>query len=64
MKEQSAPAGTCRVCFGEVIEKIVSVFVGEPIYGPRSRDQTSKRRDGYYCTECGIRYEFPPPPKE
>ena len=53
--------GACRVCGGDVMEKIVTKFdpkMGPMIIGPGSRQQFYDVREGYYCQSCGIKYEF------
>ena len=55
--------GACKVCGGDVTEKIVREFnpmTGPPIIGPGSRQQYSYVSKGLYCKRCGIRYEFVP----
>ena len=53
--------GVCKVCKGEVVEKIVAKFdslTGPPIIGPGSANQYKKVSEGYYCKNCGLKYEF------
>jgi hypothetical protein len=55
--------GACKVCGGDVTEKIVQEYnpmTGPPIIGPGSRQQYRYVSKGLYCKQCGIRYEFVP----
>ena len=52
--------GTCRVCSGVVIPKFrhtPNMF--QPPVG--TTVEIAATRDGFFCTECGNRYEFIPP---
>lgn len=60
MTERTA-RGVCKVCKGDVVEKIVIKFdplSGPPIIGPGSKDQYKKVIEGFYCKNCGLKYEF------
>ena len=62
MPEQPAE-GTCVVCNGTVVEKLVSEFnpaSGPLIIGPGSRGQYRNVSKGFHCTKCGLKYEFAP----
>ena len=57
--------GKCRVCQGEIVEKIVSESIprtGPVIYGPGSGRKLRDVSKGYHCVECGLKYEFVPVP--
>ena len=53
-------------CNGIIMEKWVHKFVGygSPIIGPGGKNQWADVSEGYFCKECGIKYEFPPGNKE
>jgi predicted RNA-binding Zn-ribbon protein involved in translation (DUF1610 family) len=53
----------CIVCGGDIVEEIVSKFNpihGPMIIGPGSRQQFHDVSEGYHCSSCGLKYEFPP----
>jgi len=54
----------CVFCCGTVIQKVTHEWRGEPIYGPGSVNQMVTCHKGWYCKECGLKYEFPPKKKE
>ena len=62
VKEETKIVGMCAVCQGEIKAKVVTKFasLGPPIIGPSSEQQFQQVIDGYYCTKCGIKYEFVP----
>jgi len=62
-KEAKVFEGACKVCGGDIKEKIVCEYdpaTGPPLFGPGSAKQFRDFHRGYYCTRCGIRYEFVP----
>lgn len=62
-KEPKVFKGRCRVCKGDITENIVRRFnpmSGPMVFGPGSRQQLVNSHEGYYCTKCGISYEFVP----
>jgi len=55
--------GACRVCHGDLVEKIVHEFnpaSGPAIIGPGSKGQFRDVSRGFYCKQCGLKYEFVP----
>lgn len=59
--------GKCRVCGGEIVEKIVeeeddqrwkSPVVGLSMSSEVPQKQYHKVSKGYHCKKCGIKYEF------
>jgi len=53
--------GSCRVCGGDIVEKIVqkSYHRGiSDVIGPSSGPQFYDAHEGYYCKKCGLKYEF------
>jgi len=56
--------GKCVVCDGIIKEhkSIEHTRLGPAIYGPGSRGQMSHGvvLHGYYCIDCGIKYQHPP----
>lgn len=57
------PTGVCVFCSGEVVAKITNEYRGDimhRIIGPGGRNQVSRVHNGWHCTKCGLRYEFPP----
>lgn len=53
----------CKVCGSEIVEGFEELYdpsTGPPIYGPGSRDQIKLESIGYYCSGCGIKYQFLP----
>jgi len=52
--EERLTNGKCRVCGGEIVEKIVSEF--KPSFRNVSK--------GFHCRKCGIKYAFVPPAKK
>ncbi len=59
--------GICGVCSGAIVQKIVRKF--DPRTGPQvigvdgpSDHQFKEVSEGFYCSQCGIKYEFVPPP--
>lgn len=57
----------CRVCSGDIIEKLVYKYnpkTGPPLYGPGSLQQSHCVAEGFYCLNCGLKYEFVPEKKE
>lgn len=57
----------CVVCSGKIVADTKIEYdpaTGPPIYGPGSRRQFKEKTKGYFCTRCGIKYQFPPPPAE
>ena len=59
--------GTCVFCGGLVVGRISRKYYGDPmrrIIGPGSRNQMTTVHHGWHCQECGLKYEFPPKPKE
>ncbi len=62
MIRTKATEGRCAVCGERIIEKIITEHdsnVGPPIFGPASRRQFKEVRE-YYCSFCGVKYEFLP----
>lgn len=62
-KIQEVGKGVCRVCGGDIVEKIVHEFnprSGPLIIGPASKEQFHDIHEGYYCNKCGLKYEFVP----
>jgi len=65
--EERKTDGKCRVCGGEIVEKIVSKFdpmSGPAIIGPGSRQQFHNVSKGFHSRKCGIKYDFVPPAEE
>lgn len=65
MAEKEAK-GKCVVCKGKLIEKVVRKFdatMGPMIIGPGSRNQFREESEGFYCLNCGLKYEFVPEQK-
>lgn len=63
-KQKAEKKGTCVICGGNIIEKVVTEFdpeTGPPIIGPGSRSQFRRVSKGFYCQRCGLKYEFPTP---
>jgi hypothetical protein len=57
------PVGKCVVCKTKtIIEKWKVSYDGELIMGGSSNARMGMQ--GYYCTKCGIRYEFVPKDKK
>ena len=57
MAKKPEPEGICVVCKTVTVVPSMRVepfTMSTPIGSPLSR-----YRDGYYCTTCGLRYEFP-----
>jgi len=53
----------CRVCKGAIVKKVVSVLTrlsGFDTFGPGSGVCFRQVVEGYYCSKCGVRYEFIP----
>ena len=53
----------CLVCGGKLVKKTEREFdptSGPIIIGPGSRHQYHEVSHGYHCTNCGLKYEFPP----
>ena len=56
------PLGKCRVCDGDIVERLKWESSGEMrIGGPSNSFRT---RDTLLCNGCGIKYAFVPPQKE
>jgi len=56
-------SAVCRVCQGKVVERVSTHF--DPRSGPvilGGTDSFLLVEQSYFCGECGLRYEFPPPP--
>jgi len=61
--EEKEIVGSCMVCKGDIIKDVATEFnpmSGPLIIGPGSRQQFSEVLRGYYCTGCGLKYQFPP----
>lgn len=59
MKKQTE--GKCVSCGGVIVEKVVRKFdptMGSAIIGPGSKNQFHEISEGFYCTNCGLKYEF------
>jgi len=55
--------GHCIVCKGKIVEVVTSEFdpmTGPPVVGPGSRRQFKEASKGYYCEDCGLKYQFIP----
>ncbi len=55
--------GVCVVCKGDVVEDRVNEFdasSGPLVFGPASRYQYRKTSKGWYCEDCGLKYQFRP----
>lgn len=50
--------GSCVFCEGKVIARVTRVHHGELRLGGHNSMRTIHH--GFHCTECGLRYEFPP----
>jgi hypothetical protein len=57
-------SGLCVVCNGALEEKVISFYNASafdmPVGPPSFRERTIEGKDGYFCTHCGLRYEFIP----
>lgn len=53
------PEGTCRVCGGRTVAKVVPVSTCScvQVIGPGS-GRSLARNEGWHCVDCGVRYEF------
>jgi len=63
MSEIRITNSECLACKSAIVEKIVSEFdpmSGPLIFGPGSRQQFRKVSKGFYCKQCGLKYEFAP----
>ena len=53
--------GACVMCRGDLQEKMTMVAASrEGLLAAMPQDQFVEVADGYFCTDCGIRYEFIP----
>ncbi len=50
--------GFCRYCNGALAQRVLQIPVGTKIAG--SVANFSNIVDGFFCTTCGLRYEFAP----
>lgn len=50
--------GTCRLCSGDLVEKVNARQLGDIKYGAKIR--IAYVSDGFYCKRCGVRLEFIP----
>jgi hypothetical protein len=58
---------TCRYCGGDLTEKFLLEYdhrTGWPFPILDTRQQSHFVRSGYYCLQCGIKYEFVPEKKK
>lgn len=56
--------GKCRLCDSSVVNDTTREYnprSGPPIMGSGSRNQYHEVTHGYYCSNCGLKYQFPPP---
>lgn len=53
--------GKCVYCNGDIVERVVKTFdpmSGLPIIGPGSARQFKETPTGFYCKNCGLKYQF------
>lgn len=63
-KNPVSRTGRCVFCGNTVIAHVVQELTCSPenvIIGPGSRSQYASVHKGFHCSECGLKYEFPPP---
>ena len=52
--------GACVMCRGDLQEKMIVVEAARGLTAVMPREPYVEVADGYFCTDCGIRYEFIP----
>lgn len=63
--QKPEPEGVCVICKTLTVQAKISreLIPGAiPIIGPGSQNQYHSILRGYYCTTCGVSYEFPTKP--
>lgn len=53
-------AGACIVCSGDLQQKMIVVEAPRGLTAVMPSEPYVEVADGYFCTDCGIRYEFIP----
>ena len=57
-------SGLCVVCNGALEEKKIFIDATRPLWFPTlavmPEEPVIEVADGYFCTQCGLRYEFIP----